>query len=109
MVIALCLLPFHQAEVQKTIPFLFLYTWILNNPFDKGYKRSFTARDEYIKETVKRYKTEQTFEDFLITLYPLKGDDSWKAGRSSTDNKVAEEEDEKKIWRWRKNKTWRNT
>jgi hypothetical protein len=64
------------------LPFLVRFTAMnanLNVRYaTKGYKRSFTARDEFIKEVVKRYKAEQTFDEFLLALYPLKGDDSWK-------------------------------
>lgn len=27
---------------------------------------------------VKRYKTDKSFDDFMMSLYPLKGDDSWR-------------------------------
>jgi len=59
----------------------------------KGYKRSFPARDEFIKEMVKRYKTEQAFEEFMLALFPLKDDESWKQERTSF-QKVGEEEKE---------------
>jgi hypothetical protein len=68
---------------KELLPFLVRFTAMnatMNVRYStKGYKRSFTAREDFIKEVIKRYKIDVGFEDYLYAFFPLNGDDSWKS------------------------------
>jgi len=86
---------------KQMLPFLVRQTTINANRLvrfnTKGYKRPFSAREDSINEIVKRYQLEQSFDDFMSSMYPLKGDNSWKLSHEDGQKISADTEEEETI------------
>jgi len=59
--------------------------------------RPFSACDYSINEIVKLYQLDQSFDDFMSSMYPLKGDNSWKLSHEDGQKISADTEEEETV------------